>query len=144
MSPNGEYYIVTESIKDEPASSETRCFRRTWHGSDSTAAYRFELLWRRDEQLENVCFLPDSRSVYFHLTYETGAKRICILELVQDCHLMELLDMENAPKLTPTLVSFFENSVVVLPHYATRLVLVQDSREYKRVAEPPRRMRALL
>ena len=143
VSPNGEYYLLKESIKDEPAFSDTRCFRRTWHGSDSTAAYRFELLWRRDDQFENVCFLPDSQSVYFHVTYETGAKRICILDLVQDLHLMELVDLVDAPKLTPTLVSFFENSVVVLPYYATRLVLVQDSREYKRVAEPPRRMRAL-
>ena len=75
VSPNGEYYIVTESIKDEPAFSDTRCFRRRWHGSDSTAAYRFELLWRRDEQLENVCFLPDSRSVFFHVTYETGVSK---------------------------------------------------------------------
>jgi hypothetical protein len=57
---------------------------------------------------------------------------------------MELLDMDDAPKLTPTFVSFFENSVLILPYYATRLVLVQDSREEKRVAEPPRRMCALL
>ena len=144
VSPNGEYYLLTEGSKDELAFSDTRCFRRTWQGNDSTAAYSFELLWRRREQLENMCFLPDSQSVFFHVTYETGAKRICILDLVRDRHLMELLDMDDAPKLTPTLVSFFENSVVVLPYYATRLVLVQDSREYKRVAEPPRRMRALL
>jgi len=91
-----------------------------------------------------MCFLPDSQSVFFHVTYATGAKRVCILDLVQDRHLMELLDMDDAPKLTPTLVSFFENSVLVLPYYATRLVLLQDSREEKRVAEPPRRMRALL
>lgn len=148
VSPNGEYYIVTRSITDSATGYnfflETTCFRRTWQNNGSTAAYSFELLWRRPEELENLCFLPDSQFVYFHVTYETGAKKICILDLVRNYLLMELLDMDDAPKLTPTFVSFFENSVLILPYYATRLVLVQDSREEKRVAEPPRRMCALL